>query len=367
MSAPHAPSPSEKGLPTVLWSRDLDQVGPAEAPWLWHGFLRPGFLTLLTSLWKSGKTTLLAILLARMKTGGLLLGRAVAAGKALVVSEEESALWRERKRRLAFGDDHAFLCRPFVSQPTPAQWRGLLDQVADLHARHQFALLVFDSLGTFLPGHAENCASLLLEHLALLQALASNGLSVWLPHHPRKRESAPGMAARGSGALTAYVDVILEMAGYARGEEGDRRRRLCGWSRSAETPRQLVIELNAEGTDYLCHGAPAEEEYARGWQAVLEVLARAEARLTLQEMLDDWPVAAARPGAKTLWRWLDRAVSQGLVCRDGAGRRSSPFRYWLADQEARWRQANPDYAFELLVEQDRKRVEALGRAFERPG
>ena len=36
--------------------------------WLWRGFLAAGQLTLLTSLWKSGKTTL-AVLLSRMKEG----------------------------------------------------------------------------------------------------------------------------------------------------------------------------------------------------------------------------------------------------------------------------------------------------------
>ncbi len=37
--------------------------------WLWDGFLMPGDLTLLTSRWKTGKTTLLAGLLQRLGTG----------------------------------------------------------------------------------------------------------------------------------------------------------------------------------------------------------------------------------------------------------------------------------------------------------
>ena len=34
--------------------------------WVWHGFLAPGCISLLTSQWKTGKSTLLAILLARL-------------------------------------------------------------------------------------------------------------------------------------------------------------------------------------------------------------------------------------------------------------------------------------------------------------
>ena len=42
-----------------------------------------------TSQWKAGKTTLATILIDRMRAGGELAGRAVAAGKAVIVSEED--------------------------------------------------------------------------------------------------------------------------------------------------------------------------------------------------------------------------------------------------------------------------------------
>ena len=44
-----------------IWSVDI--AGAAnEVSWLWDGFLAAGNLTLLTSLWKSGKTTLVSCL-----------------------------------------------------------------------------------------------------------------------------------------------------------------------------------------------------------------------------------------------------------------------------------------------------------------
>ena len=51
-------------LPAVARAQD-----PA-ADWLWPGFIARGNITLLTSLWKSGKTTLVSHLLARRKSGG---------------------------------------------------------------------------------------------------------------------------------------------------------------------------------------------------------------------------------------------------------------------------------------------------------
>src|ERR1700730_5971833 len=89
-----------------------------EMNWLWRGFLAPGQLTLLTSLWKSGKTTLLSVLLSRMKNGGELLGMPVRPAKALVLSEESPALWHMRRQRLAFGTHANVICQPFAGKPT---------------------------------------------------------------------------------------------------------------------------------------------------------------------------------------------------------------------------------------------------------
>ena len=38
----------------------------------------------------------------------------------------------------------------------------------------------------------------------------------------------------------------------------------------------------------------------------------------------------------TLWRWLDRAVKEGLLKQSGLGRKHTPFVYWLPCNEERW-------------------------------
>jgi hypothetical protein len=75
-------------LSRVVPAGNLAKDAGPPPPWLWHGYLGPGRVTVLTSQWKTGKTTLLSLLLARMLEGGELGGRAVAAGKALIISEE---------------------------------------------------------------------------------------------------------------------------------------------------------------------------------------------------------------------------------------------------------------------------------------
>src|SRR5947209_2064835 len=90
--------------PREVWSSELEAAVPGTMNWLWHGYLGPGNVTLLTSQWKSGKTTLVSVLLARRAQGGQVAGRAVAAGKTAVVPEEALSQWKLRRRKLDWGD-----------------------------------------------------------------------------------------------------------------------------------------------------------------------------------------------------------------------------------------------------------------------
>jgi hypothetical protein len=320
-------------LGRVLAVRDLDQQTSPAPSWLWHGYLAPGQLTLLTSQWKSGKTTLLALLLARLQHGGQLLGLPVARAKALVISEESLSIWRPRLEQLNIRDHVHLLCRPFPAQPTLQQWLALMDTAAAMRDNHGTDLVVLDSLAPLLPAHAENSASALLECLTPLQRLATTGMDVLLMHHPAKGKLIAGQAARGSGALAGFVDIIIEMGYYAKPDDLDRRRRLVAFSRHEETPRHLVIELEADGTDYVVLQEGIQAAFGENWQAVLDVLASANSKLTRQEILEQWSPDYDKPDGSTLWRWLNRAVVQGIIRREGKGRPQEPFRYWVPERQ----------------------------------
>src|SRR4051812_34518489 len=90
----------------------------------------------------------------------------------------------------------------------------------------------------------------MLEALMPLGALTRDGMAVMLLHHPGPGSRPMGQAARGSGALRGHVDVSIEMR-HPGGDPFTRRRRFLSLSRHADTPRQLLLELNADGTEYL--------------------------------------------------------------------------------------------------------------------
>jgi AAA domain len=317
--------------------------------WLWHGFVSPGNITLLTSLWKSGKTTLLSLLLSRRKTGGTLGGLAVKPGKTVVVSEEPQELWTARARQYPLGGQVCFLCKPFRGLPDPEQWQALIDRLLSLQHQHGIDLAAIDPLAPFL--RVENNARGMLETLLPLSGLTRRGMAVLLLHHPGKGARPIGQAARGSGALLGHVDIAMEMR-HPGGEALTRRRRFYALSRHAETPRQLLLELNAEGTDYV-PVSETEVEDGKVWEPLRMVLEDAPQKLTRQDILDEWPADFEKPARAraTLWRWLDRAVQSCQISCAGTGRKDDPLRYWPPATEARWRE---DFIYDIIEEQKRQ-------------
>jgi hypothetical protein len=47
----------------------------------------------------------------------------------------------------------------------------------------------------------------------------------------------------------------------------------------------------------------------------------------------NWPEMREKPHPVSLWKWLEQAVGEGRVQRDGEGRPHKPFRYWLRCRE----------------------------------
>jgi hypothetical protein len=358
---PSSPSPDS---PRPQWLADLRATASTELSWLWQGYLVRGGVTLLTSQWKAGKTTLLSLLLARFKQGGSLGGLPVSAARTLVLSEEDPSLCCQRSGKLDLDGHVCWLCRPFLGKPTREQWCRLIEEVLPLRQKLNLDLFVVDPLSAFLPGADENNAVAMLESLAPLRQLTSAGMSVLLQHHNRRMNCSPGQAARGSGALMGFVDVLIEMTWRRSAGDGSRARRLRAWSRYPGTPLYLLMELTPDGLDYLpvVETNEATDEPVKVPEALRLVLNGALNKLTRQQILDEWlPDYLPAPDGGTLCRGLNQAIATGEVCRDGTGRRNDPFRYWLPEQEKRWKE-NDNWWYET-----RERLEEQARKIQESG
>jgi len=301
--------------------------------WLWRGYLAAGQLTLLTSLWKSGKTTLLSVLLARLQDGGELLGLPVRPARALILSEENLGLWQMRHARLPLGDQVRIISQPFSGKASGADWRALLEQSANLLGSDGGRLLVIDTVATLMPAGVESNADCMVRALAPLRRLAEQGIAIWLMHHPHKGTARPGKWSRGTGSLPASVDIALEMHPLCEDDWADRRRLLLGWSRHEETPRRRLIEWTPDGRDYLVLDETIDVVFDRGWSTIRRVLSELEPPQTAAAILRHWPVDCEPPSRATLYRWLARAVERGWLCAEAGEHRKAPGCYWLPEAE----------------------------------
>ena len=358
-----------------LWDDELATTTASNLDWIWQGFIARGNLTLLTGLWKSGKTTLLSMLLARRKPAGEhsepagspttcnLAGLPVTPGKTIVISEERRELWAARTKRHGFGRQVYFFTRPFRGAPSIEQWQRFIDRIAALHDEHGFDLLVIDPLAPLL--HGENNARNMLDVLTPLAALTNRDMAVLVLHHPARGNPPIGHAARGSGALLAHVDIAIEMRHLAHvaqvgSDPNTRRRQFFALSRHDETPRLLTLELNADTSDYVTvTEAITHDGFDVAWPVLSMIFDDARQKLSRIEILDEWPADFDKPSPTALRGYLDHAVKHSLLACEGSGRKSDPFVYWFPKNEEKWKQ-DPFYeVFEMQRRVTRETMQSL--------
>ncbi len=314
--------------PMTMVAVAAEPVAEHETDWIWNGFLMPGDITLLTSRWKTGKTTLLSGLLRHLETGTPFLERDTRPSRAWIVSEESRAQWRERLRRMPIGPHVDLIARPFDGRPTPDDWNRMIDRA--VAARPD--LFVVDPLASFLPGRCESDAASLLEALQPLLRLTAAGTAVLLLHHPRKKPSEVGSSARGSGAMLGFVDISLELS-RATGLDSDTNRRLIrGQSRREGVPARLAYEWDPATGAFSLATDPRERHFQENWPTMLGILKDRKNAITHKEFAEFWPYEADVPGRTVLYAWCALAFDRKLVRREGNGTRAVPYRYRLENK-----------------------------------
>jgi hypothetical protein len=99
---------------------------------------------------------------------------------------------------------------------------------------------------------------------------------------------------------------------------------------------QSAIVLNAAGNDYAALGNFDARSYTDSWQALERIFNHARDKMTAKEIFDDWPEDSPKPGDVTLRKWLQQALNDNLVVRDGVGTKNKPYRFWTKSREKQW-------------------------------
>jgi len=300
----------------VLISTLSKEQTPVE--WLWEGFLAKGQSTIFSSLWKTGKTTLICWLLKNIGSQEQFLGKDTKNINILIISEESQAIWANRKEEYQLGSNIWLSCRPLNRKTNTQQWIQFISKTADFCVQNQIELVIIDTLATFWPVRDENDATQVTSALLPLNSLLENNLAVMIVHHERKSGGEEGTSSRGSGALPAYVDIIVEFRRFDASKRNDTRRVIKTYSRYAETPTELVLELTTEG--YEEHGTKAQVVQQEKLSVVLDILPTEPDSYSIDKILSEWPEDeyGNPPHKTTMYRWLQKLKEQGLARVIGA-------------------------------------------------
>lgn len=315
--------------------------GESGVDWIWEGWLAREHITLLVGLWKAGKTTLVAHLLAATARGGDLAGQ-IQPCQVLVLTEEGTTLWARRRDALGIADNVHFVIRPFKGKPSMPEWLQFVERIGTEVRSRPYDVVVLDTWQTLNPCLDENDAAATMAALGPLHEITEAGAGVLLVHHPRKGDAGEGQAARGSGALPGFVDVIVELRRFNPADANDRRRKLRGLSRFDETPAEVVVELRDEG--YVTLGSTTETHQADRQDVIQETLADANEPLTADEVHKRWPEeAVARPGLRTVRMDLNAGCSAGRWNRVGNGKRGDPYRFGVDGKVPTRMETSPEF------------------------
>jgi hypothetical protein len=309
-------------FPPTKAASELRKIS-AEHAWRCHGLLPSESIVLLSALWKAGKTTWLSHLLRAIQDGREFCGRVVQQGRALVVTEESESRWAELRDALHLTDSIRFAVRPFLTKPSWKEWEPFVGWLMQEIAEHPADVVIFDTLTNLWYVRNENDASEVTEALMPLRAI-SNKRTLMLVHHLTKAGGAEGTGSRGSGALAAFVDVILELRRYNADDPEDRQRVLKGWGRYDEVPAELVVELTDEG--YVAHGDRRDVVAQKISGMLMALLPTAGDGWPIDRILDEW-IPGETPRKQAVLDALKAGIDAGDVTRDGAGKRGNPWRY----------------------------------------
>lgn len=308
----------------------ISELGPSIPPsWLWRGYVAREAITLFSGLWKSGKSTLISHLIRDVSRGGGLVGDDTTGEpvRVLVLSEEPSGIWARRRDDLDIPDDVHFLNRESFAKPQPYEWRILVEYITRQIVERDFEMVVIDTLSSWWPVANENDAGEMMEALTPLRGITQAGAGLLLVHHPRKGGGSEFTSARGSGVLSSFVDILIEMKRYSKDDHTDRRRVITALSRYEDTPAEQVIELANDGDRYRIRGDRDEAGREDIDKAIRAILPVGGSGLSYEDVRSEWPTEKP-PSKGRLRGHLNAGSNRGEWARGGLGKKNDPYRYF---------------------------------------
>jgi hypothetical protein len=307
----------------------LDDLGePVPVQWIMPGVIPAGAVTLLSASPKCGKSTLLGSLIRDLHQGGPLVANASDA-PVVVLSEEPSGIWHERRRTLNLPGTMILVERDSFANCGTDEWADLIGRMADCVRGEGAQMAVVDTLASAWPCQDENNAVDVVRALNPLREISTTGTALLLIHHARKSGGSHGRAHRGSSALTGFPDVIADLRPFEAESESDNRRILSVRGRYAGLLGEVVLEY--DGGEYRIVGDRQEAKAVDHSAMILSLLPEGPKGASADEIKAVW---SGGPAKGTLLGILNHGHLHGKWHRHGGAVRNDPYRFCLRKPEA---------------------------------
>lgn len=306
--------------------KDLDPILLADLgdyekiAWYWEGFAAPYRKTIFVGHPKAGKTTLMSHLVLGFSGRPANVGPKISPVKTLILTEEHEDLWKRRRDDLNIDGTQIWIQR-IKRALTQEDWLNTITQVAVFCALQEIGCIIIDTLSALWPATDENDAIAVGKALDPLNALANSGFSIICIHHAPKAKQSAVISARGSTAITAFFDIVVNMRTAGRGTHTTRRT-LKAWGRDLETPESMTLEY--KGTEGYDSFIGDEEE-------LVSLNFRDSLTKALPNTEPGIGIEALRTNLKMAYVTLQALISQGIkddsIARSGSGKRGDPYLY----------------------------------------
>ncbi len=226
--------------------------------WIWEEYIAKGHATMLSAMYKAGKSTFLRGFLAAMQSEEEFVGMPVKRCNILIISEEHKADWVEKREE--FGIDNRtnvhLLVRPITKKLNIKEWEEFISEVDKYCKVNAIELVIIDTLPAVWPAKDENSASDTTSALLPLNKFLNSNLALLFLWHFKKDVSGEdGTSSRGSSAIMAWVDCIVELK-RLNGEVGNSPKRQITTLGRFE-PQEATIEFG-EDNKYIVLGTRQE-------------------------------------------------------------------------------------------------------------
>jgi AAA domain len=299
------------------WADELE--APAEPDWIWNGYAAPGAVTLLAGKPKSGKSTLACGLAEALTAGaGSFLGRPLRHGVVVYLSEEGAGTLKPNL------DGRIRTLTRDAAWPRPS-WDTLIEEATAEAKRIGATVIVVDSLSFWsaLGEGQENDSAVMQRILGALGVATGAGLAVVLVHHQRKGGGEDGDAVRGSGAIFAAVDMLIEVERPAS-DSAPTHRQLVATGRWQHAPPVLVVDHDPHERSWRVIGEAGDRSTASEFgvrERIRDALPSEEPGTTENELAELLELDGRKVSGP-----LRKLLDDGVM-RAGEGRKGDPYRY----------------------------------------